>query len=194
MKKIILPIVTIFLLISCNKIEEKIDQTVQKTAETVQKKAQEVAEETVTKAVSESINSLTNSEDVQFNQVFPGSVKNIITEEKGKKFKFPNGSEGFIFKYKADKTVLIPFLESLASSDESKSDKSARKINGQSIIDKISFIEKFLPENIVDSSFLEDVKNDKSIEYYKLKRFPNNSTIIYNPKNQTVLQYVEVNK
>ncbi|SHG68292.1 hypothetical protein SAMN05421866_1208 [Chryseobacterium oranimense] len=194
MKKYILPVIPVFLLISCNKIEEKIDQTVQKTAETVQQKAQQAVEETVKKTVSESINSLTNSQDVKFNQVFPAEGKPIVTEDTGKKFKFPNGSEGYIFKYKSDIAVLLPFLEKQPSTDENKSDKTARKIDGQSIIDKISFVSKFLPENTIDTSFLEDIKNDKNIEYYKLKRFPNNSTIIYNPKNQTIIQYVEVNK
>lgn len=194
MKKLIFPVITALLLISCNKIEEKIDQTVQKTTETVKQKTQEAVEETVKNTVNESINSLTNSEDVQFNQVFPGADNTVVSEEKGKKFKFPNGSEGFIFKYKADKATLIPFLESQPTTDENKSDKTARKIDGQSIIDKMSLIEKFLPENTIDSGFLDDIKNDNSIEYYRLKRFPNSSTIIYNPKNQTVLQYVEVNK
>ena len=46
MKKYILPVITAFLLVSCNKIEEKIDQTVQKTTETVQQKTQQVVEET----------------------------------------------------------------------------------------------------------------------------------------------------
>ncbi|WP_426279005.1 hypothetical protein ACN9MN_07175 [Chryseobacterium sp. S-02] len=194
MKKLILTVVTAFLLTSCNKIEEKIDQTVQKTTETVKQKTQEAVEETVKNTVNESINSLTNSEDVQFNQVFPGADKGLISEEKGKKFKFPNGSEGFVFKYKADKATLLSFLESQPTTDENKSDKTAKKIDGQSIIDKISFIEKFLPENTIDAGFLDDIKNDNSMEYYRLKRFPNKSTIIYNPKNQTVLQYVEVNK
>ncbi|MGG5208396.1 hypothetical protein ACQWU4_05560 [Chryseobacterium sp. MIQD13] len=194
MKKYILPAITALLLISCNKIEEKIDQTVQKTTETVQQKAQQAVEETVKKTVNESINSLTNSQDVKFNQVFPGEGKSVVSEDTGKKFKFPNGSEGYILKYKSDIAVLLPFLEKQPTSDENKSDKTARKIDGQSIIDKISFVSKFLPENTFDTSFLEDIKNDKNIEYYKLKRFPNNSTIIYNPKNQTVIQYVEVNK
>lgn len=189
-----MPVITALLLVSCNKIEEKIDQTVQKTTETVQQKAQEAVEETVRKTVSESISSLTNSEDVKFSEVFPSAGATIVSEEKGKKFKFPNGSEGYLFKYKADITPLLVFLEKQPSTDENKSDKTARKIDGQSIIDKISFISKFLPENTFDTGFLEDIKNDKSIEYYKLKRFPNSSTIIYNPKNQTVIQYVEVNK
>ncbi|MDQ0067514.1 hypothetical protein [Chryseobacterium lathyri] len=194
MKKYILPVIPALLLISCNKIEEKIDQTVQKTTEAVQQKTQQAVEETVKKTVSESINSLTNSQDIKFNQVFPDGGKHIVSEDTGKKFKFPNGSEGYIFKYKSDITILLPFLEKQPSSDENKSDKTARKIDGQSIIDKISFVSKFLPENTFDTSFLEDIKNDKNIEYYKLKRFPHNSTIIYNPKNQTIIQYVEVNK
>ncbi|WP_407404288.1 hypothetical protein [Chryseobacterium sp.] len=194
MKKIILPFFSILLLISCNKIEEKIDQTVQETTEKIQQRAQKAVEETVKKTVNESINSLTNTEDVQFNQVFPSTGEVIVSEEKGKKFKFPNGSEGFIFKYKADKSVLIPFLERQATTDETQSDKVARKIDGQNIIDKISFIEKFLPENMVDSSFLDNIRNNKSIEYYKLKRYPYSSTLIYNPVSKTVLQYVEISK
>ncbi|REC49566.1 hypothetical protein DRF67_03610 [Chryseobacterium pennipullorum] len=179
---------------SCNKIEEKIDQTVQKTTETVQQKAQQAVEETVKKTVSESINSLTSSQDIKFNEVFPDAGKSVVSEERGKKFTFPNGTEGFIFKYKADIAVLLPFLENQPTSNESKSEKKARQIDGQSIIDKISFISKFLPENTIDTSFLEDIRTDKDIQYYKLKRFPNSSTIIYNPKNQTIIQYVEVNK
>ncbi|OCA70449.1 hypothetical protein BBI01_10835 [Chryseobacterium artocarpi] len=193
MKKYILPVVTTFLLVSCNKIEEKIDQTVQETTEKVQQKAQQAVEETVKKTVNESINSITNSQDVKFNEVFPNS-KSLISEEKGKKIKLPTGTEGYVFKYKADIAVLLPFLEKQATSDESKSEKTARKIDGQSIISKISLVSKFLPENTFDTSFLEDIKTDKSIQYYKLKRFPNSSTIIYNPKNQTIIQYVEVNK
>lgn len=193
MKKYILSVVTTFLLVSCNKIEEKIDQTVQETTEKVQQKAQQAVEETVKKTVNESINSITNSQDVKFNEVFPNS-ESLISEEKGKKIKLPTGTEGYVFKYKADITVLLPFLEKQATSDESKSEKTARKIDGQSIISKISLVSKFLPENTFDTSFLEDIKTDKSIQYYKLKRFPNSSTIIYNPKNQTIIQYVEVNK
>lgn len=190
MKKICFAIIIGFTVLSCNKVEEKINETVTQAKEKVQQKA----EETVKETVNESINSLTNSEDLHFQDVFKNSDANMVSEAKGKKFKFPNGSQGFIFKYKADKALLIPFLENQPTTDESKSDKLARKIDGQSIVSKISFIEKFLPENTIDTGFIEDIKSDKNIEYYKLKRFPNKSTIIYNPKNQTVLQYVEVEK
>lgn len=194
MKKYILPAITTLLLVSCNKIEEKIDQTVQKTTETVQQKAQQAVEETVKNTVNESINSLTNSQDMKFNEVFPNTGNAIVSEEKGKKIKIPGRPEGYVFKYKADIAVLLPFLEGQPTADENKSDKKARKIDGQSIVDKLSFVSKFLPDNTFDTSLLEDIKNDKNIEYYKLKRFPNSSTIIYNPKNQTIIQYVEVNK
>lgn len=194
MKKYILPVITTFLLVSCNKIEEKIDQTVQKTTETVQQKAQQAVEETVKNTVNESINSLTNSQDTKFNEVFPNTGSVIVSEEKGKKIKIPGRPEGYVFKYKADIAVLLPFLEGQPTTDENKSDKKARKIDGQSIVDKLSFVSKFLPDNIFDASILEDIKSDKNIQYYKLKRFPNSSTMIYNPKNQTIIQYVEVNK
>lgn len=194
MKKYILPVMATLLLVSCNKIEEKIDQTVQETKEKVQQKAQQAVEETVKKTVNESINSFTNSEDVKFNTVFPNAGADMISEEKGKKIKLPTGTEAYIFKYKADIAVVLPFLEKQPTSNEGKSDKTARKIDGQSIISKISLLAKFLPDNTFDTSFLEDIKTDKSIQYYKLKRFPKSSTIIYNPKNQTIIQYVEVNK
>ena len=65
-------------------------------------------EETVKKTVNESINSLTNSEDVKFNTVFPSTGASIVSEEKERKSKFPR-PEGYIFKYKADIAVLLPF-------------------------------------------------------------------------------------
>ena len=118
----------------------------------------------------------------------------MISDFKGKKFSFPNGSPAYVFKYKADKDLLIQYLEQQGTLDEEKSDKVAKKIDGKVFMDKLSFVEKFLPANTIDMSFLEDIKNDKSIEYYKLKRFPNSSTIIYNPKTQQVFQFVEVSK
>lgn len=190
MKKIAVAVMVGFSLLSCNKVEEKINETVEQTKQKVKDEAQKAVEKTV----SESISSITNSEDVPFQDVFKSGDANMISEVKGKKFRFPNGSEGFIFKYKADKSLVFPFLESQPTTDESRSDKTVRKIDGQRIVDKLSLVEKFLPENTFDTSFLDEMKNDKSIEYYKLKRFPNSSTIIYNPKSQTVLQYVEVDK
>lgn len=68
------------------------------------------------------------------------------------------------------------------------------KVDGTVIVEKITFFEKFLPPNSIDTSFLDDIKNDKNIEYYKVKRFPNASTIIYNPKSGMVYHFVEVKK
>jgi len=190
MKKYITAVTIGFSMLSCSKVEEKINETVQQTKQKVEQEAQKAVEKTV----SESISSFSNAEDVQFNDVFKNSGENIVSEVTGKKFKFPNGTEGFIFKYKADKSQLIPLLENQPTTDENRSDKKIRKIDGQSIINKISFVEKFLPANTVDTGFIEQMKNDKNIEYYKLNRFPNKSTIIYNPKDQTVLQYIEISK
>lgn len=190
MKKYILVILPLAILISCNKIEETINEQIDKTTTTVKEKAQNAVKETL----SNSINSVTNAEDAQFQEVFPNGEPTMISDFKGKKFTFPNGSPAFLFRYKADRDLLIPYLEQQETSDEMKSDKVAKKMDGKTFLDKLSFIEKFLPPNMIDMTFLEDLKNDKSIEYYKLKRFPNNSTIIYSPKTQQIYQFVEVSK
>ncbi len=195
MKKYLAPgIIAIAVLVSCNKIEEKINETIDKTSESIKQKAEAAVKETIDSTISESINSVANAENAMFNDVFPGSDASIMTDFKGKKVKFPGGSSAYIFKYKADKDVLLPFLESQPAIDENRSDKKAREIDGQNIIDKISLAEKFLPEGTIDTSFLEDIKNNQSIEFYRLKRIPNNSTIIYNPKDQQVFQFVEIVK
>lgn len=187
MKKYIIALIAGSIVWSCSKVEEKINETVEQTKEKVRQKAQKAVEETV----SESVNSFTHAEDVKMNDVFENQGESIFSDEKGKKFTFPNGTKGYFFKYKAEKSVLIPFLENQPTTDESRSDQKIRKIDGQNIISKIRFAEKFLPANTIDTEFLDDIKNDKNIEYYKLSRFPYQSTIIYNPKNQTVLQYIE---
>lgn len=194
MKKYILIFLPLVALTSCSKIEETINEQIEKTTTSVKEKAQNAVTETLNETVSNSINSLTNAENAQFQEVFPSGDPKMISDFKGKKFTFPNGSPAYVFKYKADKELLIPYLENQETSNEEKSDKVAKKIDGKSIIDKLSFVEKFLPDNTIDMSFLEDLKNDKSIEYYKLKRFPNSSTIIYNPKTEQVFQFVEVSK
>ena len=194
MKKYILVILPLVALTSCSKIEETINQQIEKTTTSVKEQAQNAVKETLDGTISNSINSLTNAENAQFQEVFPNGEPSMISDFKGKKFSFPNGSPAYVFKYKADKDLLIPYLEQQETLDEEKSDKVAKKIDGKLFIDKLSFVEKFLPANTIDMSFLEDIKNDKSIEYYKLKRFPNSSTIIYNPKTQQVFQFVEVSK
>ncbi|WP_312819151.1 hypothetical protein [Kaistella carnis] len=194
MKKYFVVMIPFSALISCSEMEEKISETIDKTTQSVKEKAQNTVKETINETVNNSINSLTNAEDTQFQEVFPTGELTLISDFKGKKFTFPNGSPAYLFKYKADKEILIPFLEQQETVNEEQSDKVARKIDGKSFIDKLSFVEKFLPANTIDTSFLEDLKNDKSIEYYKLKRFPNKSTIIYNPKTQQVFQFVEVSK
>ena len=194
MKIYIIAILPLMVLTSCTKVEETINEQIEKTATSVKEKAQNAVKETLNETVSNSINSLTNAENAPFKAVFPQGESTMITEFTGKKFTFPNGSPAYVFKYKADKELLIPYLEQQETTNEEKSDIVAKKVDGKSFIDKLSFIEKFLPANTIDMSFLEDLKNDKSIEYYKVKRFPNSSTIIYNPKTQQVFQFVEVSK
>lgn len=194
MKKYILVILPLMAVTSCSKVEETINEQIEKTTTSVKEKAQNAVKETLNETVSNSISSLTNAENAQFKEVFPQGEATMISEFKGKKFTFPNGSPAYVFKYKADKELLIPYLEQQTTTNEEKSDPVAKKVDGKIFIDKLSFIEKFLPANTIDMSFLEDLKNDKSIEYYKVKRFPNSSTIIYNPKTQQVFQFVEVSK
>ena len=194
MRKYIFAILPLLAITSCSKVEETITEQIEKTTTSVKEKAQNAVKETLNETVSNSINSMTNAEDAQFKEVFPQGDAAMISEFKGKRFTFPNGSPAYIFKYKADKELLIPYLEQQETTDEAKSDLVAKKVDGKTFIDKLNFIEKFLPANTIDMSFLEDLKNDKGIEYYKLKRFPNSSTIIYNPKTQQVFQFVEVSK
>ena len=194
MKKYIIAILPLMVLTSCTKVEETINEQIEKTTRSVKEKAQNAVKETLNETVSNSINSLTNAENAQFKEIFPQGEATMISEFKGKKFTFPNGSPAYVFKYKADKELLIPYLEQQETINEEKSDLVAKKVDGKSFIDKLNFIEKFLPANTIDISFLEDLKNDKSIEYYKVKRFPNSSTIIYNPKTKQVFQFVEVSK
>ena len=194
MKKYIIAILPLMALTSCSKVEETINEQIEKTTTSVKEKAQNAVKETLNETVSNSINSLTNAENAQFIEVFPNGDPAMISDFKGKKFTFPNGSPAYVFKYKADKEMLIPYLEQQQTTNEEKSDQVAKKVDGKTFIDKLSFVEKFLPANTIDMSFLDDIKNDKSIEYYKLKRFPNSSTIIYNPKTQQVFQFVEVSK
>lgn len=194
MKIYIIAILPLMVLTSCTKVEETINEQIEKTTTSVKEKAQNAVKETLNETVSNSINSLTNAENAPFKEVFPQGEATMISEFKGKKFTFPNGSPAYVFKYKADKELLIPYLEQQETTNEEKSDLVAKKVDGKSFIDKLIFIEKFLPANTIDMSFLEDLKNDKSIEYYKVKRFPNSSTIIYNPKTQQVFQFVEISK
>lgn len=189
MKKIILSTLLVLAITSCDKIEESVTTIVTETKQKAQQKAQETIQETV----NEQLGKLVNAENAEFNQIFPHQNNLMLENVTGKKVEFPNGTPFFVFKYKtAQKDLLLTTLVEQPTTEEAKSTKEFQKVDGKSILEKITFFEKFLPANTIDMSFLDDIKNDKSIEYYKIKRFPNASTIIYNPKTEMVYQFVEV--
>ncbi|MGZ5263456.1 MAG: hypothetical protein ACXWCF_06675 [Kaistella sp.] len=191
MKKIALGILISATVLSCSKIEETVTQTVNSAKDKAQQKTSELVQETV----NEQLSNLVNAENVTFSNVFPNQSNLVLENEVGKKVTFPNGTPFYVFKYKtADKDLLLSTLVEQATTDEAQSQKEFQKVDGSSIIEKITFFEKFLPANTIDTSFLNDIKNDNSIEYYKIKRFPNASTVIYNPRTQMVYQFVEVKK
>ncbi len=191
MKKIILAITISAIITSCNKIEETVNQTVTTAKDKAQQKASEMVQETV----NEQLGKIVNAQNVKFDSIFPTQNNLVIENATGKKVAFPNGSPFYVFKYKAtDKDLLLKTLVKQPTTDEAQSKNEFEKIDGATIVEKLTFFEKFLPANTIDTSFLKDIKNDKTIEYYKVKRFPNSSTIIYNPKNQMVYQFVEVKK
>lgn len=191
MKKIALGILISGTVLSCSKIEETVTQTVNSAKDKAQQKTSELVQETV----NEQLSNLVNAENVTFSNVFPNQSNLVLENEVGKKVAFPNGTPFYVFKYKtAEKDLLLSTLVEQATTDEAQSQKEFQKVDGSSIIEKITFFEKFLPANTIDTSFLNDIKNDNSIEYYKIKRFPNASTVIYNPRTQMVYQFVEVKK
>lgn len=191
MKNIPFGILLLLAVSSCQKIEE----TVTTTVETAKQKAQQKATEAIQETVNDQLNKIVNAENIAFDSIFPQQNAALVENEIGKKVAFPNGQPFYVFKYKTtDKDALLKSLVEQNTTDEARSSKEFQKMDGALIIEKITFFEKFLPANTIDLSFLNEIKNDKSIEYYKVKRFPNSSTIIYNPKNQMVYQFVEVKK
>ena len=191
MKRIAIIMLASFTISSCNKIEETVSQTVTSAKEKAQQKTNELVQETV----NEQLTKLVNAETVTFSSVFPHQNGLVLENVVGKKVAFPNGTPFYVFRYKtADKDLLLKTLVSQATTNEEQSNKDFQKVDGASIVEKVTFFEKFLPSNTFDLSFLDDIKSDKSIEYYKVKRFPNASTVIYNPKTQMVYQFVEVKK
>lgn len=191
MKKIIIASLFVLTLSSCEKVEESITTIVTETKEKAQQKAKEAVQETVTSQ----LNKLVKAENTPFEVLFPNQNNLVLENFVGKKASFPNGTPFYVFKYKTgDKDLLLKTLVEQNTIDETQSTKDFQKVDGKAIIDKLSFFEKFIPANSFDMSFLDDLKNDKSIEYYKIKRFPNSSTVIFNPKTDMVYQFVEVKK
>lgn len=191
MKKIIIASLFVFTLSSCEKVEESITTIVTETKEKAQQKAKEAVQETVTSQ----LNKLVKAENTPFEVLFPNQNNLVLENFVGKKASFPNGTPFYVFKYKTgDKDLLLKTLVEQNTIDETQSTKEFQKVDGKAIIDKLSFFEKFIPANSFDMTFLDDLKNDKSIEYYKIKRFPNSSTVIFNPKTDMVYQFVEVKK
>lgn len=191
MKKIVLFCFVAIAITSCQKVEESVATIVSETKEKAQQKATEAIQETV----NEQVGKLVNAENIQFDEIFPHENDLVLVNEVGKKVAFPNGTPFYVFKYKtSDKDLLLSTLVEQSTKDEVQSKKAFEKVDGVMIIEKITFFEKFLPKNSIDLGFLDDLKNDKNIEYYKVKRFPNSSTIIYNPKTEMVYQFVEVKK
>lgn len=191
MKKYFIAVSVFSMLVSCQKVEEIFNSSVESAKEKAQQKATDLVQETV----NEQLNKYVNAQSVRFDSVFPHQNLLVLENEVGKKVSFPNGAPFYVFKYKSsDKDLLLKTLVDQPTTNEAQSKKDFEKVDGAAIVEKLTFFEKFLPPNTVDTSFLDDIKNDRNIEYYKVKRFPNSSTVIYNPKNNIVYQFVEVKK
>lgn len=179
------------LLFSCQKIEESVTTIVTDTKDQVQQKAMETVQQTITEQVSRVV----KAEDVAFDSVFTAANDLKLSQVTGKRIVTPNGSPYYVFKYKGpEKELLLQSLTEQPTTNESRSAKEYKKVDGSSIIEKIAFVEKFIPGDLVNVSFLNELRTDKTIEYYKISRFPNSSTVIYYPKDQTVWHFVEVVK
>lgn len=174
----------------CAKIDEQIDVAVTSAKASVQQKTKDVIQE----KLENSLTSLSSAENIDFRALFPEGKDILLSDFKGKKVALPTGTPAYLFAYKADKDELLTFLELQRSTDEAHSDQKARKTDGQRLLDKLSFVEKLLPENTLDVSFLKELHDDQSIEYYKLKRLPVSSTIIYNPRTKQIYHFVEIKK
>lgn len=180
----------LFGVISCNKIEETVSQTVTTAKEKAQQKTNELVQETI----SQQVGKMVGAENIAFTEVFPNSTL-TLENEVGKKLAFPNGTPFYLFKYKTqDKDLLLKTLVEQPTTDESQSKTEYEKVDGSGIIEKITFFEKFLPANSIDLSFINEIKTDRGMQYYKIKRFPNASTVIYSPKTNQVYHFVEVKK
>lgn len=174
---------------SCNKIEEIVTSTVTSAKKTAQDKASEV----VKNEINEQLGNIANAEDISYDSVFPHNNSLKIENVTGKKLKLPNGTPLYVFKYKAsDKQLLLNSLLKQPTTDETKSRKDIQKIDGAAFLEKIDFFTRFLPANTLDLSFLDRLRNNPSVEYYKIRRFPNASTVIFNTKDHEVFHFVEV--
>lgn len=182
-----------FLLIfSCQKAKEEFQQIVDETQQKVKDKTTEIVQEQVDKKVEEIIKSVNISEDILFSEVFPRNEMSILDSVKGKRINLPNQSTAIIFKYKAEKTKLLKFLENQPTKNEANSDKTARKIDGKSMIAKLKLAKTFLPESMQANSVLKSIETDQTLEFYRLNRLPVKSTFIYNPKDSTFFHFVEL--
>lgn len=192
MKYITYLLILPLLVFSCQKAREDLQEIAEKTTEKVKLKTTEIVNEQVDKQVEELIKSVNISEDILFSEVFLGNGMSVLDSVKGKKIKLPNQSTAIVFKYKADKTALLKFLENQPSEDESNSDKTARKIDGKVMITQLKLAKSFLPESMQESPVLNSIETDQTLEFYRLTRLPVKSTFIYNPKDSTFFHFVEL--
>lgn len=184
---------TVFILslVSCDKISETVSESMSAAADKAQQKTTEAVQQTV----HEQLQKLMNAESVSFQGVFSGTEELQLDHLVGKKLTFPNGSPLYIFRYKTtDRAKLIHTLVAQPTSDESQSMKTFEKLDGSNMVEKLAFLEKFVPANTIDLSFFNDMKTNPQIEYYKIQRFPHASTVIVNPKTGMVYHFVEVKK
>ncbi len=190
MKNYIILLAVALLATGCTKIDEQIDVAITSAKTSVQQKTKDVIQE----KLENSLTSLSTAENTDFRALFTDGNYILLSDFKGKRVDLPTGSPAYLFAYKANKDELLTFLERQRSTDEAHSDQKARKTDGHRLLSKLSLVEKLLPDNTLDLSFLNHLRDDESIEYYKLKRLPASSTIIYNPKTKQIYHFVEIKK
>lgn len=184
-------ILTLLTLFSCQKVEDRISETFNSTKEKVKNRVLDETKTGFEEQIERTIHAITKIENAEFSEVFPQADDRNLLNFRGRKAKLPTGTLVYIFRFNTDKEAYLNLLENQPALDGKANLTKAEKIDGASIIDKIKFLEKFIPTDI-NTDFIQDIKTQHNIEFYQLKRSKEKNTLIYNPKTEQFLQLIEI--
>ena len=189
MKAKIISLILLFIIISCNKIQEKKDDLI----ESSKNKAKSIAIKIWVKSLKNTFEFLTITEEFKVTDYYKYPAEFKVQNIEGKKLNFPGSFNTYFFKYKySEREKILEFLLSQKTTHEELSDKSFFETNISENNYKLNFVEQNFPDNKKDILFFFEIKNIKNLNFYSCNRYPNQNLIAFDEENKIAYHLVDI--
>lgn len=174
-------------LASCQRAKEKGREVLGASIEKAKKKGSSVLQSSVEGIAS----GLTKTQKFSFQACFGKRDSLHVQEIDGLLVDIPPGFYQRFLTYKADKNLILPFIETLPTQRPDYSSKSYAKTDSSEMSKHLGTIETKFPDVRKQLAFFYKVRQCHTLDYYRCDRFPFIHRLAFDRATGTIYHFSE---